>query len=124
MAKNPLYVIDGVVCENMDFLNPMDIESGHFVRCFIYRHLWFTGHKWCSDDYHQKGDKDVAKTTISYDGYYGVKTKANMPDFMEGDDFMKFRFSRYLVSSMDASSGMTNWEMTDANFPTWEMAVK
>lgn len=39
-----------------------------------------------------------------------------MPDFMEGDDFMKFRFSRYLVSSMDASSGMTNWEMTDANF--------
>ena len=29
---------------------------------------------------------------------------------------MKFRFSRYLVSSMDASSGMTNWEMTDANF--------
>lgn len=39
-----------------------------------------------------------------------------MPDFMEGDDFMKFRFSRYLVSSMDDSSGMTNWEMTDANF--------
>lgn len=24
---NPLYVIDGVVCENMDFLNPMDIEK-------------------------------------------------------------------------------------------------
>ena len=22
-----LYVIDGVVCENMDFLNPMDIEK-------------------------------------------------------------------------------------------------
>lgn len=47
-----------------------------------------------------------------------------MPDFMEGDDFMKFRFSRYLVSSMDASSGMTNWEMTDANFLNfWGMAV-
>ena len=23
----PLYVIDGVVCDNMDFLNPMDIEK-------------------------------------------------------------------------------------------------
>ena len=39
----------------------------------------------------KKGDKDIAKTTVSYDGYYGIKTKANMPDFMEGDDYMKFR---------------------------------
>ena len=26
-ATSPLYVIDGVVCDNMDFLNPMDIEK-------------------------------------------------------------------------------------------------
>ena len=114
---NPLYVIDGVVCENMDFLNPMDIEKVDILKdassTAIYGSRATNGVVMITT---KKGDKDVAKTTISYDGYYGVKTKANMPDFMEGDDFMKFRFSRYLVSSMDASSGMTNWEMTDANF--------
>ena len=102
---NPLYVIDGVVCENMDFLNPMDIEKVDILKdassTAIYGSRATNGVVMITT---KKGDKD------------GVKTKANMPDFMEGDDFMKFRFSRYLVSSMDASSGMTNWEMTDANF--------
>ena len=114
---NPLYVIDGVVCENMDFLNPMDIEKVDILKdassTAIYGSRATNGVVMITT---KKGDKDIAKTTVSYDGYYGIKTKANMPDFMEGDDFMKFRFSRYLVSSMDASSGMTNWEMTDANF--------
>ncbi|MBD9341001.1 MAG: TonB-dependent receptor [Phocaeicola dorei] len=114
---NPLYVIDEVVCENMDFLNPMDIEKVDILKdassTAIYGSRATNGVVMITT---KKGDKDIAKTTVSYDGYYGIKTKANMPDFMEGDDFMKFRFSRYLVSSMDASSGMTNWEMTDANF--------
>lgn len=114
---NPLYVIDGVVCENMDFLNPMDIEKVDILKdassTAIYGSRATNGVVMIST---KKGDKNATKTTISYDGYYGIKTKANMPDFMDGDEFLNFRFSRYLVSSMNAATGATNWEMTDANF--------
>ncbi|MBP1615529.1 MAG: rane protein [Bacteroidetes bacterium] len=113
----PLYVIDGVVCDNMNFLNPMDIEKVDILKdassTAIYGSRATNGVVMITT---KKGDSNVAKTTVSYDGYYGVKTTANMPDFMNGDEFLKFRFSRYLVSSLDASTGLTKWEMTQANF--------
>ena len=67
---NPLYVIDGVVCENMDFLNPMDIEKVDILKdassTAIYGSRATNGVVMITT---KKGDKDVAKTTISYDGY-------------------------------------------------------
>jgi TonB-linked SusC/RagA family outer membrane protein len=112
----PLYVIDGVVCENMNFLNPMDIEKVDILKdassTAIYGSRATNGVVMITT---KKGDATAAKTTVSYDGYYGVKAVANMPDFMNGDQFMKWRFARYLVSSMDTSTGSTKWEMTEAN---------
>jgi TonB-linked SusC/RagA family outer membrane protein len=63
----------------------------------------------------KKGDERAAKTTVSYDGYYGVKTVANTPDFMDGDQFTNWRFYRYFTSSFNTGTGMTAWEMTPAN---------
>lgn len=113
----PLYVIDGVVCDNMDFLNPMDIEKVDILKdassTAIYGSRATNGVVMITT---KKGDTDATRTVVSYDGYYGVKTTANMPDFMDGDEFLKFRFSRYLNSSMNVGTGLTNWEMTNANF--------
>ncbi len=114
---NPLYVVDGVVCDNMDFLNPMDIEKVDILKdassTAIYGSRATNGVVMITT---KKGDSNATKTTISYDGYYGVKTTANMPDFMNGDEFLKYRFSRYLISSMDASTGLTTWQMTNSNY--------
>lgn len=113
----PLYVIDGVVCDNMDFLNPMDIEKVDVLKdassTAIYGSRATNGVVMITT---KKGTADESRATVSYDGYYGVKTTANMPDFMDGDSFMNWRFWRYLESSMDASTGLTTWNMTDANY--------
>ncbi|MDR3118237.1 MAG: SusC/RagA family TonB-linked outer membrane protein, partial [Mediterranea sp.] len=116
-TKNePLYVIDGVVCDNMNFLNPMDIEKVDILKdassTAIYGSRATNGVVMITT---KKGDARTAKTTVSYDGYYGVKTTANIPDFMDGDQFMNWRFYRYLISSFNTSTGATNWEMTPAN---------
>lgn len=113
----PLYVIDGVVCDNMDFLNPMDIEKVDVLKdassTAIYGSRATNGVVMITT---KKGASDESKATVSYDGYYGVKTVANMPDFMDGDSFLNWRFWRYLESSMDANTGQTTWNMTDANY--------
>jgi TonB-linked outer membrane protein, SusC/RagA family len=113
----PLYVIDGVVCDNMNFLNPMDIEKVDILKdassTAIYGSRATNGVVMIST---KKGDTNATRTTVSYDGYYGVKTKANMPDFMDGDQFMKFRFSRYLTSTLDNATGLTKWDMSASNF--------
>lgn len=41
--SNPLYVIDGVVCDNMDFLNPMDIEKVDVLKDASSTAMTFTG---------------------------------------------------------------------------------
>ena len=121
---SPLYVIDGVVCESMDFLNPMDIEKVDILKdassTAIYGSRATNGVVMITT---KKGEgSDSAKATISYDGYYGVKTVANMPDFMDGTEWMKWRYLRYLTSSMDVNTGLTEWEMTNANYSnTWCM---
>ncbi|WP_321518101.1 TonB-dependent receptor [uncultured Bacteroides sp.] len=113
---DPLYVIDGVVCDNMNFLNPMDIEKVDILKdassTAIYGSRATNGVVMITT---KKGDTNTTKATVSYDGYYGVKTKANMPDFMNGDQFMNFRFSRYLTSALDNATGLTTWDMSASN---------
>jgi TonB-linked SusC/RagA family outer membrane protein len=112
----PLYVIDGVVCDNMNFLNPMDVEKVDILKdassTAIYGSRATNGVVIITT---RRGDTDAARTTVSYDGYYGIRAVANMPDFMDGDQFMNWRFARYLVSEMDIATGQTRWEMTEAN---------
>lgn len=112
----PLYVIDGVVFDNMDFLNPMDIEKIDVLKdassTAIYGSRATNGVLMITT---KKGETQEGKATVSYDGYYGVKSVANMPDFMDGDQFMAYRFSRYLSSQQNVSTGATTWEMTEAN---------
>lgn len=113
---SPLYVIDGVVSESMDFLNPMDIEKVDVLKdassTAIYGSRATNGVVMITT---KRGDSNVAKATVSYDGYYGYKTTANMPDFMSGDEFMAFRTSRYLTRTQDSKTGLTTWSLTNAN---------
>lgn len=111
--SKPLYVIDGVVCDNMDFLNPMDVEKVDVLKdassTAIYGSRATNGVVIITT---KKGDINAtAKATISYDGYYGFKETANMPDFMDGTEYSKFRFSRYLTESIDRNTGLTSWNM-------------
>lgn len=129
----PLYVVDGVVCDNIDFLNPMDIEKVDVLKdassTAIYGSRATNGVLMITT---KKGSETGSpKATISYDGYYGWKTTANMPDFMSGDDWMQYRLMRYYTSRTNAD-GTTDWTLTDSNLknawcnysPRWQEKYK
>ena len=115
---SPLYVVDGIVCDNIDFLNPMDIEKIDVLKdassTAIYGSRATNGVLMITT---KKGsEKGEAKAVVSYDGYFGFKEVANMPDFMTGDDWMKWRTMRYYTSKQNPADGSTEWTLTDANY--------
>lgn len=94
-ATNPLYVVDGIVMDNIDFLNPADIEKIDILKdassTAIYGSRGSNGVVLVTT----RGAGSVAKTMVSYDGYYGIRSLARIPDFMDGREWVKFRTSAY-----------------------------
>ena len=98
-STTPLYVVDGVMCDDIDWLNPQDIERIDILKdassTAIYGSRATAGVVMVTT----KGGTTVKrdqKPTISYDGYYGWSKTARMPDFMDGQEFYNFRFMKFL----------------------------
>ena len=98
-STTPLYVVDGVMCDGIDWLNPQDIERIDILKdassTAIYGSRATAGVVMVTT----KGGSTVKrdqKPTISYDGYYGWSQTARMPDFMDGQAFYDFRFMKFL----------------------------
>ncbi len=120
----PIYVIDGVVCDDMDFLNPQDIERIDVLKdassTAIYGSRATAGVVMVTT----KSGAGVSKRgqqkpTVSYDGYVGVVKTARMPDFMDTNEFYKYRFLKFLTyaegGSATALSGQPAYTMGTYN---------
>ena len=97
-STTPLYVVDGVMCDDIDWLNPQDIERIDILKdassTAIYGSRATAGVVMVTT----KGGTTVKrdqKPTISYDGYYGWSKKVRMPDFMDGQEFYQYRFFKF-----------------------------
>ena len=97
-STTPLYVVDGVMCDDIDWLNPQDIERIDILKdassTAIYGSRVTAGVVMVTT----KGGTTVKrdqKPTISYDGYYGWSKKVRMPDFMDGQEFYQYRFFKF-----------------------------
>ena len=97
-STTPLYVVDGVKCDDIDWLNPQDIERIDILKdassTAIYGSRATAGVVMVTT----KGGTTVKrdqKPTISYDGYYGWSKKVRMPDFMDGQEFYQYRFFKF-----------------------------
>ena len=97
-STTPLYVVDGVICDDIDWLNPQDIERIDILKdassTAIYGSRATAGVVMVTT----KGGTTVKrdqKPTISYDGYYGWSKKVRMPDFMDGQEFYQYRFFKF-----------------------------
>lgn len=115
---NPLFVIDGVVCDNMDFLNPADIDKIDILKdassTAIYGSRATNGVVMITTK--QTGSSDKGRAVISYDGYYGYKTVANMPEFMDGDEWTNYRFQRYTALKSTDTDGHPTYQMKDSEY--------
>lgn len=96
----PLYVVDGVMCDDIDWLNSQDIERIDVLKdassTAIYGSRATAGVVMVTT----KGGLNIKKEekpTVSYDGYYGWVKSARMPDFMNAQEFYNYRFMKFLT---------------------------
>ena len=114
----PIYVVDGVICDDIDWLNPQDIEKIDILKdassTAIYGSRATAGVVMVTTKAGTTVKKD-AKATVSYDGYYGWVKAVRMPDFMSGDDFYKWRLMKFLVKA-DPNDASANPAYLIGNF--------
>ena len=80
--SSPLYIVDGVIQGNIDYLSPNDIESIDVFKdaasSAIYGSRGANGVILVTT---KRGQKNT-RPTITYDGYYGVQNVYKMPDLL------------------------------------------
>lgn len=86
----PLYVVDGMVVSNIDFINPADIESMDVLKdaasAAIYGSRAANGVVLITT---KKGTK--GQTKVTYTGYYGIQNAANTLDMLDADEYREIQ---------------------------------
>ena len=84
---NPLYVLDGVPVTDISFINPSDIESLDVLKdaasAAIYGSRASNGVVLITTKKGKSG-----KTTVTYDGFFGVQNVAKKLDYVNANDYL------------------------------------
>lgn len=102
----PLYVVDGVVVGDIDFLNPSDIESIDVLKdaatSAIYGSRAANGVILVTT---KTGSKDM-KPTVTYDGYYGWANVYKKPVLLNAKQYMEI----YDEAQVNSGLKPTQWD--------------
>lgn len=119
----PLFVVDGVICDDINWLNPQDIEKIDILKdassTAIYGSRATAGVVMVTT----KGGLNVAKESkpvISYDGYYGWTKAVRMPDFMNAEQFSRWRILEYSQRQLTGPNGNPANPYTRLDTDKWE----
>lgn len=100
----PLYVVDGVIMDNIDFINPQDIDRMDILKdassTAIYGSRGTNGVVLVTTK--QGSGLKPGGTTISYDGYAGVRQNVRHPDFMNGDEWFQYRQNAFIMQNLES----------------------
>jgi TonB-dependent starch-binding outer membrane protein SusC len=101
----PLYVIDGIpTSEGLNDINPADIESIDVLKdasaTAIYGSRGANGVVIVTTKKGKEG-----RISIQYDGNYGVRVAANLPDMMNGPEYVQWRTDWFANRGLDTSRG-------------------
>ena len=127
--NNPLYVVDGIITDDINFLNPQDIERIDVLKdassTAIYGSRATNGVIIVTTKSAKEQGGKATAPIISFDGYYGIKKATRMPDFMDGTEFAQYRHFRYMnaidengVVNSTLYGAQNKWGMTDGNYTT------
>lgn len=107
-SSDPLYVVDGVVMENFDLVNPNDIESMEVLKdasaAAIYGARGANGVIMVTT---KRGKKDGEGTTVSYQGSVSVSTMARKMEVMNAREWCD--------AFMQGLENENTWGMHDVN---------
>lgn len=97
----PIYVVDGIICDDIDWLNPSDIERIDVLKdassTAIYGSRATAGVVQVTTKSGTSQGRKEQKPHISYDMYVGFVNAARMGDiFMDGQQFYNYRFLKFL----------------------------
>lgn len=96
----PLYIVDGVPTDGIDFLNPQDIERIDALKdassSAIYGSRGSNGVVIVTT---KSGSGVKGKMNVSYNGYYGVRDVARLPKMMDGEKWWYYHQSAYLATA-------------------------
>lgn len=114
-ANPPLFVVDGIVTGDINFLNPSDIVKVDILKdassTAIYGSRGSNGVVMVTTK--SAGEVKQGKTVVSYNGFYGVKTPARLPEQYSTRDWFDYRSHAYLQYAPGAGdNGMADWKIT------------
>lgn len=130
--SSPLYIVDGVIQNNIDYLSPSDIETIDVLKdaasAAIYGSRGANGVILVTT---KQGKRNMSPT-ITYDGYYGVQNVYKLPDLLNAQEYANI-MDEALVNSGNAphdfASLVPDWDKIKSgewNGTNWfkEMMVK
>lgn len=117
--SDPLYIVDGMPVEGLDYLNPNDIETINVLKdaasAAIYGSRGANGVVLITT----KGVKRNQAGTLSYDTYYGIQRAARLLDLMNAREYAVIQNEAYVAAGKtplpefanpDALGEGTDWQ--------------
>ncbi|WP_294964518.1 TonB-dependent receptor [uncultured Flavobacterium sp.] len=100
VGSSPLYIVDGVPVDNIDFLNPQDISRMDVLKdassAAIYGSRGASGVIIVTT---KSGANVKSGINVTFDTSYGNKTAARMPKMMSGEEWWKFHQVAYMSAT-------------------------
>ncbi|GLB53421.1 SusC/RagA family TonB-linked outer membrane protein [Neptunitalea chrysea] len=101
-SSTPLFVVDGVPTDNIDFLNPQDIQQMDILKdassTAIYGSRGANGVIIVTT---KNGTQAKGGLSVSLDTYIGFKEVARLPDMMDAQTWWRYHQSAYLATAAD-----------------------
>ncbi len=120
--SDPLYIVDGIPVEGLDFLNPNDIETINVLKdaasSAIYGSRGANGVVLITT----KGGKRNQSGTISYDAYYGVQRPARLLDLLDAREYATLQNEAYLAAGKTPPPEFANPEVLGRG-TDWQEAI-
>lgn len=99
-GSGPLYVVDGVPLENIDFLNPQDIARMDVLKdaasAAIYGSRGASGVVIVTT---KSGSSAKRGLNVQFETSYGLKNATRLPEMMTGEEWWKFHQVAYLSAT-------------------------
>lgn len=103
----PIYVVDGIICDDIDWLNPQDISRIDVLKdassTAIYGSRATAGVVQVTTKSGSSEGKKETKPSISYDMYVGSVNPTRVDMFMNAQQFYNYRFLKFMGYSGGAS---------------------
>jgi TonB-linked SusC/RagA family outer membrane protein len=114
-GSKPLFIVDGVPTDGIDFLNPQDIARMDILKdassAAIYGSRGGSGVIIVTT---KGGANAKPGLTVSYETSYGSKDVARLPKLMSGEKWWYYHQSANLATSIPSGAGKTYMDVTPA----------